>query len=92
MTRVSDGFLLLAGREHAGGDTFRAHWWDGGDMLPANGGPTGTRKLLGTLSGAPGGRPEGTGLVAETDRHYEVVVLHDGVTGGAPTFARIPRR
>jgi len=82
MEAVADGFLLLTGPVGAGGP-FSVVFWDGRDCLVGSDAAGCTVAPLALLPPADGGA-EGLALRAESDAAWEVVVIRDGVAGGAP--------
>ncbi len=88
---VEGGFLLISGPPRDVSGDFHLWFWSGEDATPGRGQETGRiLRRLGTLpSGA--GRPEGLALHRSGPSWWEVLVLHDGVPGGAPALLRVPR-
>ncbi len=91
LTRVDDGFLIIAG---AGGDAplpYLLYHWDGHDMIPGQRSPEdppmGRVTLLGRIPTPAGGKAEGLAVLATSDGHYELLVAYDSVVnGGLRTF------
>jgi hypothetical protein len=81
---VGGGFLVLAGPVGDGDGTHRVYFWDGADQLPAGEDGPGP-EFLGEFAGLGAGKPEGLVLLNEAGRSFEVLLVCDGVPGGAPT-------
>ncbi len=92
LVKVKDGFLLIAGPSGGERGGFLVYFWDGDDGVPDRGKRKSKLILLGELPAAPGAKAEGMTVVEETDEHYEVIVVYDGVAGGLPERFRIPKR
>ena len=92
LVKVKDGFLIIAGPSGGGRGRFLLYFWDGDDGVPDKGKRKSKLILLGELPAAPGAKPEGMALVEESKKHYEVIVVYDGVAGGLPERFRIPKR
>ena len=73
---VEDGFLLIAGPVGDGPGDFSLYRWDGKDMIPGEGSPGGTVRLLGQFPKASG-KPEGLAVLAETADQYELLIVYD---------------
>lgn len=87
MARVGDGLLILAGpssSDDAGAATMSAVWfWAGDESVPV---------ALAALGGVPkGAKPEGMAILDQSAAGWRVLVLCDGVVGGAPREYMIPR-
>jgi hypothetical protein len=91
LERVDGGFLVLARREHCDGDSEAIYFWDGGDGTPGTGARPGHLVRLLDLDPPPGATTEGMCVAAEHDDHWEVVVVHDGLSGGHPLRLRVER-
>ncbi len=88
LTRVSGGFLILAGAE-SGKRRFRLYFWDGTDRIPGSDVALGKLKMVKELSRSSGVDPESVALVEETDSFWDVIVVRDGVVGGEPSLVRV---
>jgi len=94
LARVSDGFLILAGPLNNGPGTFQLYHWNGKDMIPGDGHPdedTGKTTLLRDLAVPTDGKPEGLVVMEETDAHYDLILVFDGIPGAAPQRHRIAK-
>lgn len=93
VARVSDGFLLIGGPVGDEPVDFQVYFWNGedcigGDDVP----PRPFPKSLGVISPpAPGANAEGLAVLEETDRHYDVLIVFDGVARGLPTRYRVEK-
>ncbi len=98
ITRVSEGFLILAGPMGDGPGSYQAYFWDGEDCLPGTrtSGKVGQIKLLGEIPVYENTKAEGLALLAEStsgnEVHYEVLIVFDGAKNGAPTRLKIIRK
>jgi len=73
---VDDGFLLIAGPVGDGPPDFRLYLWDGKDMVPGQGSPGGSVRLLGNFAKGSG-KAEGLAVLTEKADHYKLLVLYD---------------
>jgi hypothetical protein len=92
LVKVKKGFLIIAGPSGGGKGTFLIYFWNGDDGVPEKSKRKSKLTLLGELPTARGAKAEGMTLVKETDDHYEVIVVYDGVVGGRPERFQIPKR
>ncbi len=92
LVKVKKGFLIIAGPSGGGRGDFLIYFWDGDDGVPDEGKRKSKLIFLGKLPTAPRAKAEGMALEEETDDHYDVVVVYDGVAGGLPERFRIPKR
>ncbi len=99
LVKVSDGFLVLAGPVGDGDQSEALYWWNGEDCI--NGTPTGcelamrgelVRRELKVKNDLLIGKAEGLAVVATSETAIDVLVVFDGVPGGAPGIYRVPRR
>ncbi|KRT56042.1 DUF3616 domain-containing protein [endosymbiont of Ridgeia piscesae] len=83
ITRVSDGFLILAGPNGKGPGDYRIFHWDGRDTLPGADRPQsgqGKIRLLHKLEPPAGGKAEGLALLDESEQDYHLLVAFDGIS------------
>ena len=98
ITRVSEGFLILAGSVSDSPVSYQVYFWDGEDCLPGTRtlGKVGQIKLLGEIPEPENGKAEGMALLKEgkssNEVSYEVIIVFDGVKNGAPTRFQIIRK
>jgi Protein of unknown function (DUF3616) len=87
ITRVEDGFLILAGPVGDGPGAFQVYFWDGEDCLPGirASGKTGRVERLGVIPTAENAKAEGLTLLKESSLGYEVAIVFDGLKNGSPT-------
>lgn len=94
LTRVKDGFLILAGPVGDGLGLYQVYFWDGG--VQQSGIPTADRigriELLGKIPVDDDMKAEGIALLKESNSDYEVLIVFDGVENGAPTRFRIIKK
>lgn len=83
LAKVKDGFLILSGPEADINGKAEVLLWDGRSPAPLS---------LGRLADAAiDGKPEALLVLDEAPDRFRVLVLCDGVKGGAPTEYRLPR-
>lgn len=92
MVKVKKGFLIIAGPSGGGRGEFLIYFWDGDDGVPDQGKIKSKLRLLGQLPTPQGAKAEGMTLLEETEKHYDVLVVYDGVVRGMPERFRIPKR
>lgn len=91
MSRLSDGYLLLAGPVGDGED-YRLFAWDGADMVPGTDAPPARLTDLGEVPRpSEAAKPEGITVVAEDRSSYTVLVVYDSAPNGAPTALVVAR-
>lgn len=100
ITRVSDGFLLIAGPVGDGSASYRLYHWDGNDMLPGEDRkPTdiGRVRLLGEIDPSLSAdlpaqaKPEGIAVLGEEGAEYELIVVYDSAPNGGAQRFRVPK-
>lgn len=91
LAKVHDGWLLLAGEEGEPG-RFELFLWNGKDQIPDRGRAPGRLISLGELPTPDGGQPEGLTVVEESELTYVLIVVHDGIAGGALRRYHIPKK
>jgi len=89
MVSVADGFLLLAGPVAELPNAYRLYHWNGLDTLP--GSNNGALKLLTEIRPPAGGKAEAVAVERTTDSSYNIIILFDGIKGGAPRHYTISR-
>jgi hypothetical protein len=81
---VADGFLVLSGPEADEPSEAGLFFWDGRSAAPAR---------LGMLEGVPDhAKPEALLVLAEDMETYRLLIMSDGIPGGAPTEYRVPKQ
>jgi len=81
---VADGFLVLSGPEADEPSEADLFLWDGWSAAPAR---------LGMLEGVPDqAKPEALLVLAEDMETYRLLIMSDGIPGGAPTEYRVPKQ
>ncbi len=84
LATVEGGFLVLSGPEMNEPGEAQLFFWDGQSTSP---------KQLGRLGGLPDhAKPEAVLVLAEDTEAYRLLVLSDGIPGGAPTEYRVPKQ
>ena len=81
LTRVADGFLVLAGPMDEAAGPYQMHHWDG---LRA------TRRLC-TIPTKVGAKAEGLAVLNEATAFYDFLILFDGPKGGDPKRFRVKK-
>jgi Protein of unknown function (DUF3616) len=99
LARVETGLLILAGPVGDGPGTYQLYRWDGRDGVPGTGAPTSIHDpglfLLGDVS-VPDvttgeAKPEGVTVLKETNKHWEILVVFDGLPDGHATRFRVAK-
>ena len=93
ITRVADGFLIVAGPVGDGPGGYSVYYWDGHDVVPgrARDEPVGHLTRLGELQAPQGGKAEGITVLQEDAAAFECLVVFDGVAAGAAQRVRLPK-
>ena len=94
LTRINDGFLILAGPVGDGPGSSQVYFWDGEDCLPGEriSGKVGRIELLGEIPVYENMKAEGLALVKESESDYEVLIVFDGLKNGAPVRLKILKK
>ena len=82
ITRVEDGFLIIAGAVGDGPASYQLYHWDGSDMVPGKkrkGQDLGVVRLLAEIDPPASGKAEGVTVITETDSGYHLLIAFDGV-------------
>lgn len=83
LATVEGGFLVLSGPEMNEPGEANLFFWDGQSTAP---------KPLGTLGGLPDhAKPEAVLVLAEDTEAYRLLIMSDGIAGGAPAEYRVPK-
>ncbi len=87
LTRVDDGFLVLAGPVGDGPGSYQVYFWDGEDCLPGSriSGNAGRLELLVDIPVSGDEKPEGLARLNESNTNYEILIVYDNVKNGKPT-------
>lgn len=103
LARVEGSILILAGPVGDGPGSYQLYLWDGRDGVPGTGAPMPAAnpglRLIGALPlpasdvGDPEipAKPEGVGLIKVASRHWEILVVFDGLPDGHATRFRIEK-
>ena len=82
ITRVSDGFLIVAGPVGDGPASYQLYHWDGKDTVPGKdiaAKNIGKLCLLGEIWRPNGSKVEGIVVLQEKKTSYELIFVYDGV-------------
>lgn len=83
LAAVEDGFLVLSGPEADETGDADLFFWDGQSTAP---------KRLGRLGGLPDqAKPEAILVLAEDTEAYRLLIMSDGIAGGAPMEYRVEK-
>lgn len=91
MTKVEDGFLLIAGPVGDGFGSYNLFFWDGQDMIPGDQRvPEQHLQFLGHLE-LPNreAKAEGITVLKEEPGCYQAIVVYDGIKNGGATLLQI---
>ena len=103
LARVEGGLLILAGPVGDGPGSYQLYLWDGRDGVPGTGAHTSAInpgiRLIGDLpisrSDATGhetpAKAEGMALIEETNHHWKILVVFDGLKDGHGTRFRVEK-
>jgi hypothetical protein len=94
ITRVNDGFLILAGPVGDGPGSYQVYFWDGEDCIPGSrtSGRIGQSEFLGEIPVDENAKAEGLALLKESYSDYEVLIVFDGVKNGRPSRYKITKK
>ncbi len=94
LTRVKNGFLILAGPVGDGPGSYQVYFWDGEvdrSDIPTTG-RSGQIELLGKIPVDGDMKAEGIALLKESNLDYEVIIVFDGVDNGGISSYKITKR
>jgi hypothetical protein len=103
LAQVEGGLLILAGPVGDGPGSCQLYLWDGRDGVPGAGAPTSVADpglyLIGDLPILPAdagdhatrAKAEGLVLIKETNHHWEILVVFDGLKDGHATRLRVEK-
>ncbi len=89
MTPVGGGFLLLAGPPADGEGSFALFYWTGEDGLPGRDRPVHETISLATIDTPKGSRAEALTILRSDGSCHDLLILFDGIAGGAPRVERV---
>ncbi len=93
LVRTQDRILILAGPMRDEPLSYALYAWNGKDAVPGT--DRDAANMPKHLGDVPlpheGAKPEGLGLVEETDTHWDVVVVCDSSPMGSPTLLRVAK-
>jgi hypothetical protein len=85
---VANGFLILAGPVNDGDFSYQLYFWDGADCVPDKGVSGCQLQQLGEVPRGPRTGAEGLAVLDDSDYSWRILVVYDGVDGGAPALFR----
>ncbi|MBA2113438.1 DUF3616 domain-containing protein [Bremerella alba] len=93
LVRTNSDYLILAGPMRDEPLSYRIYQWNGKDAIPGR--DCDQANLPRNLGEVPlphfGAKPEGLGLVEETEAYFDVVLVCDSSSNGSPTVLRIAK-
>jgi hypothetical protein len=89
LVKVQDGFLVLGGPAGDSDQDHRIYFWNGLDCVPGKGAAPCVIRDLTLVPPSGGARSEGIAVLGEDGTGYDVLVVFDGVGGGAPQVMRV---
>ncbi|KAI9135321.1 DUF3616 domain-containing protein [Acaryochloris sp. CCMEE 5410] len=94
ITRVQDGFLLIAGPVGDGLGPYQLYFWNGEDTIPGEDRPDTSEycRLIGEIprpSDYPEAKAEGLTILEDQGKEMTAMMVYDGVPQGAPTIFTI---
>lgn len=94
LTRVKDGFLILAGPVGDGPGSYQVYFWDGGvqQSVASSADRIGQIELLGKIPVDDNMKAEGIALLKESNLGYEILIVFDGVDNGGISKYKITKR
>ncbi|MCW5203102.1 hypothetical protein VT98_11363 [Candidatus Electrothrix communis] len=81
ITKVSDGFLILAGPVGDGDNSYQLYHWDGKDLIlgkDLKDGERGRIHFLGDITSPKKGKVEGVAVHREEETGYQLILAYDG--------------
>ena len=88
---VHDGFLILAGPVSDGDFSYQFYFWDGRDCVPGKDSEGCQLDLLADMPAVDWAGPEGVAVLGESREAWNILVVYDGIEGGAPALFRLTR-
>ncbi|MEO0836125.1 MAG: DUF3616 domain-containing protein, partial [Cyanobacteria bacterium J06642_3] len=92
LTKVKDGFLIIAGAAGDALNPYQLYFWDGVDTIPGNDKPQQAQlNLLGEIPTLNDAKAEGIAVLSETNSTYKIMIVYDGLPNGAPKLLQITK-
>ncbi|MEZ5943932.1 MAG: DUF3616 domain-containing protein [Planctomycetaceae bacterium] len=91
IARVDDGFLLIGGPVGDEPISYELYHWNGEDGVEGKNATPPVRRLGTVLPPNQLAKAEGLAVIEQVDKYYDVLVVFDGIEGGAPTVLRVKR-
>lgn len=94
ITRIQEGFLLIAGPVGDGLGPYQLYFWNGEDTIPGKDRPDTSDycRLLGEIPRPPDypdAKAEGLTILEDQGKEMTAMIVYDGVPQGAPTIFKI---
>ena len=95
ITKVKDGFLIIAGPVGDGNSPYQLYFWNGVDSIPGKQkeqivGKT-ILKKVGEIPTFRDAKAEGITIIKEMGFEYEVMIVYDSVDKGSPALFKVAR-
>ncbi|MDN5204657.1 DUF3616 domain-containing protein [Fulvivirgaceae bacterium BMA10] len=92
MARVENGFLIIAGPVSDMQSSFHIYYWDGEDGIPGNDREFTPAQSLGKIPVPGDSKAEGLTILEETNTHYDVIIVYDGIDLNQLNVYRIEKK
>ncbi len=89
ITRVKNGFLLIAGPPDEGPGDYRLYFWNGMDGMPDNNTVKAQLTDLGEIASPKKTKPEGITVIEEKLNSYKVIIVYDSAESGNPILLSV---
>jgi hypothetical protein len=86
---VQGGFLILAGPVSDGDFSYQFYFWDGRDCVPGKDSAGCQLDLLADMPAVDWAGPEGFTVLRESSEAWDILMVYDGIEGGAPALFRL---
>ena len=96
ITKVKDGFLIIAGPVGDGFGRYQLYFWNGVDCLPGKNSPHNAKieqieEKIPFPEGFKDAKVEGITVLEENSSDYIVIIVYDGVPNGGPILFKVPK-
>lgn len=90
ITKVEDGFLIIAGPVGDGFGPYQLYFWNGVDTIPGKDKPKESQiTLLGEIPTPEGAKAEGITVIEGSRSVYKVIIVYDGIPNGGATLFQV---